>query len=893
MAERVKSLMASRVVLGMVFAAAWLDGAPSAQPLSPCAATTAETSRACLTIARSSTSSVAERARAAETAGRGFFAADLNASAVEAFDLALSLEPPTVARLRGRAQAHLKNDAADFAQADLEAALALSADDAGLHADLAQALVADWFAPARALAELDTALRLDPKLTRARLARADLLDDLDREAEARAERTTALALDPTSAEAKAAMAEDFRRTGYRFKNAGETGSAVQAFEAAARLETQTFAVAELRRMASAPSEDDEAVAALDRLAQATPPSERAREALSDAFSSRMDARIKAKDIAGILRAGERAVAYGSYGSAQDLLALDDLRGRALVEKLARAPAAPAGPRRALANDLVTRSRTEPPAVALAMLRDAASLSPKNELVADAIGALALKDVDGADALLRTSAAGGSATAGDALLKLTVERAQHARTQKRYADAAALLIPVIKANIDSSAVQKEAIALFGATGDADVFAALGAAATSDATRYARARALIERGEVLTTQNKVDEALVAYQAAVAAFPETYDAAYGLRTLARDKNSDAARRALIDLAARYPKSDPLQSARKSAVDEPMFDAFEKLARARKTTEAFALADELLTLAPNTRRAGYVLDDLERLGDETTFKRFLAVHGRAPGVRSALVDRRMNTVGDLVAKGDRAAADALLVSTLREWPEQTEIARAIASRYARTGSATALDALKLHAKSTASNDVLVQAYEDRASRLTAQNDLAGARALINAALALAPTSPKVLAARGAILALSGDADASVRDFDAAIARSGDTDYFALRCVALDSSRRAAEIVRLCDAAIQRMPGVAASYLARGKALLQLDRASEAWRDFDRGLGASGGEAVYLVGRAEAARRLGRAREADADRALTLRLDPNAVARFAKSPLQLAAASAAAEDDE
>jgi tetratricopeptide (TPR) repeat protein len=163
------------------------------------------------------------------------------------------------------------------------------------------------------------------------------------------------------------------------------------------------------------------------------------------------------------------------------------------------------------------------------------------------------------------------------------------------------------------------------------------------------------------------------------------------------------------------------------------------------------------------------------------------------------------------------------------------------------------------------------KADLLAEQRDFTGAEATYSKALEGSPQDVSLLLGRGIVYARAGDGGRADKDFAAVRAKATQPVLMNNLCwakatagVALDSA------LDDCNAALEKAPDNAAFLDSRGLVLLRLGRIDEAIADYDRALAGRPGQSTSLFGRAVAWARKGDKAKSDADAAAAQTADPN-----------------------
>jgi len=175
------------------------------------------------------------------------------------------------------------------------------------------------------------------------------------------------------------------------------------------------------------------------------------------------------------------------------------------------------------------------------------------------------------------------------------------------------------------------------------------------------------------------------------------------------------------------------------------------------------------------------------------------------------------------------------------------------------------------------VEAMLLHASVLERKGDAGAAEALLDSALANAPDDPLLLLDRAAIRFRRGDVDGGRADVAAArpIAREDagllNNVCWTLAVAGVDLE----QALRDCDAALALLPGSAGIMDSRAFVLLQLGRTADALELYDRALQLEPRQAASLYGRGLARQALGRTAEGATDKAAATRLYPRVADDF------------------
>lgn len=183
-----------------------------------------------------------------------------------------------------------------------------------------------------------------------------------------------------------------------------------------------------------------------------------------------------------------------------------------------------------------------------------------------------------------------------------------------------------------------------------------------------------------------------------------------------------------------------------------------------------------------------------------------------------------------------------------------------------------------TVTGDGRAQAYKLRGDRYRELRDYERALADYDQVIRMRGDHPGAYYRRSEVYLAQGQYELALADANRVIEAAGDTPGgYRVRCeirlaqnVELDAARQD------CDRALEINTIDTAALAARGMLNLRTGADQEAWSDFDAAIFNGRREARTLYGRGIAARRLGRAREGNADIAAAEQLQPEITATFA-----------------
>lgn len=262
---------------------------------------------------------------------------------------------------------------------------------------------------------------------------------------------------------------------------------------------------------------------------------------------------------------------------------------------------------------------------------------------------------------------------------------------------------------------------------------------------------------------------------------------------------------------------------------------------------------------------------------------------VETGAGERRLACDESLTSEFNRAVRADLLAS--RGWLSEAENALEAALRdfeaalkavpnhlAALRGRAHTLSELGRHAEAAALIERAMAIggratlLADRALLRERAGDLGGARADLDAAIALDPSNSWARGARGRLRQDAGEHEAALADFDGALAIEPDvTSYHYRRGLSLAALGRSREAIAAFDGALRLEPGVVQAWLERGRAFEALGHEGPALASYERALRLDGRHEASLSRRAFLLQRMGHAEKAIAAYDRLLAVQPRA----------------------